>query len=289
MVPNRSILAFDCNGLGWGIFHAMPGLTHSDMGTAVIYGFLKTVLAIQADICADTIVFAWDSKESKRREIYPGYKLDRTKKRQEATPKEKAEYKEMLRQFRELRVSILPSLGFSNSFALKGFEGDDILAKVAVDNPKSRVTIVSRDNDMYQLITRNCVIYDFKENVYWNESKFFKEYDIAPERWLEVKSMAGCSGDAVPGLPRIGPPTAIKYLKKQLKPSSKAYQTIYNGAATIEFTKRLVELPHEGTPSFKLQNDTCTVAAWKEVCKQYGLKSLLAHGRIMEFESCFCY
>jgi len=72
------------------------------------------------------VVFAFDSKTSKRKKLFPGYKQKRHTK--DLTDEERAALDEFRVQMRSLRRKILPALGFGNIFQVKGLEADDIIA-----------------------------------------------------------------------------------------------------------------------------------------------------------------
>jgi len=287
-MKNKKILIVDCDGLCWQSFHAMPYLSDGTQGTQVIYGFLNHVMSIQEFEEADRVVFAWDSRSSKRIEIFPEYKLKRRNKKKEYTPKEQELHKDRLHQFVLLREEILPSLGFRNVFMSEGFEGDDIIASVAIKHrDKNIVKIIARDMDLYQLINENCVIYDPRAMKVMDRKKFYEKYGIYPDRWADTKSIAGCSTDEVPGIFNVGEDRAISYLTGKMKPTSVLYKRIEENPDIIKFTRRLVELPLEGTPSFKLKKNKCTIKKFEKVCKKYKLKSFLSDREIGMFRRAF--
>ena len=127
----KTILVLDCDGLCWNVFHALPPLSHAEQGTAIIYGFLNHLFELQGFTKADHIAFVWDSRESKRIDMFPEYKFKRRSKKKEYTDEEKEIHADRLKQFTLLREEILPTLGFSNVLQEDGLEGDDIIASVS--------------------------------------------------------------------------------------------------------------------------------------------------------------
>ena len=91
-----------------------------------------------------------------------------------------------------------------------------------------------------------------------------------------MKALAGCSTDSVPGIKGVGEKTAIKYLKNELKESSKIYQRIISkeGWNIYKRNIELVKLPFTGTKIFKLKTDKLSATGWKEVVEQLGMKSI---------------
>jgi 5'-3' exonuclease len=284
----KKVLIIDCNAVCWSVFHALPPMTFEEEGTAIIYGFMNHLFDIQSYQNADHIAFVWDSRRSLREDIFPEYKLKRRTKQNEYTEEELVIHSDRARQFKVLRTSILPSLGFSNVFQEEGYEGDDIIASIVNDFKDTHmITIVGRDNDLYQLIGPNCSLWDHVGRFYFDEEAFFEKYNVYPDMWADIKAIAGCSSDEVPGVEGIGVDRAIKYLTGGMKVTSKLFQRIENSPELIAFTRRLTQLPFEGTPHYTLKEDTCKVYKLKQVAKRYGLESYLVKKRYRQFRRHF--
>jgi len=285
----KNILIIDCDGLAWNVFHALPPLTHNEQGTAIIYGFLNHLFNLQSFTNADRIAFAWDSRKSKRIELFPKYKWKRRNKKKDYNVDEIKIHKDRINQFTLLRKHILPSLGFKNIFQETGYEGDDIIASISMKYSKKHfVRIVARDGDLFQLLNTNCTLYDVVKHQIIDEEVFFKKYGIYPDMWADVKGLSGCTTDEVPGIPGIGEGYAIKYLLGNMKQTSKLYQKIIDSPDIIKLTRKLTVLPFEGTPKYKLRKNKCKVKFLKKVARSYNLQSYLSQERLHEFEYNFC-
>ena len=285
----KKILLIDCDALCWHVFHGMPPLTHEERGTSVIYGFLNNLFELQTFNNADRIAFAWDSKKSKRRKLFPGYKAKRRAAKKEYTEEELEIHKDRIRQFRALRRSILPKLGFSNNFMTRGLEGDDIIASIALEyRDTSTVKIIARDGDLFQLLNPQCTMFDLAKRTTIDEEYFFEKYGIYPDMWGEVKSIAGCVTDEVPGIYNVGNDRAIQYLLGNMKTTSVLYKRIVSNPEILELTKKLTVLPYKGTPTYTLKSDTCTVGKLKKVAREFGLQSYLSRERLKQFRGYFC-
>jgi len=118
--------------------------------------------------------------------------------------------------------------------------------------------MVARDGDLYQLLTPTCTMFDHVTRKIMNEEFFFDQYGIYPDMWADVKGLAGCTTDEVPGVHGIGTDRAIKYLLGSMKTSSVLYKRIKDSPDVVELTRKLVVLPLEGTPQFTIKNNTCT-------------------------------
>ncbi|MFH1609683.1 MAG: hypothetical protein ABID40_03550, partial [Candidatus Bipolaricaulota bacterium] len=92
--------------------------------------------------------------------------------------------------------------------------------------------------------------------------------------WAEVKAIAGCSGDGVPGIRGAGDRTAVKYLNGRLNVTTKVWGRIEAGRGMIQRNLRLVRLPFEGCPEVRLVEDRPTVEGWNAAMRELGIDSL---------------
>lgn len=286
------ILLIDGSAVCYMMKHALPSLSSKELPTSVIYGFLSQLVYYQKVYAADRIVFAFDSRNSKRTEIFPAYKAKRkakNKKEYDDAPDEEKQRLSIIRdQFKLLEEYVLPQLGFANMFSQDGYEGDDIIASVCKSNKQHRIVIIANDADLFQLITSNHTMWHIKNREMITEEKVCQKYYIHPNRFAEMKSLAGCSGDEVPGIPGVGETKAIQYLCGDLKKSSVIYKKIMNSDKIIEFTKKLVVLPFEGVNTFSISKDNCTVDKFKSIFKEYGFDSMLEPGYLLDIKRGFC-
>ena len=268
-------LLIDSNYLCYRARWAMGDLVWQGRPTGIIYGFLQTILQLQRQFNTSNIAFCFDSRHSKRRDMYPPYKAHR-KNRQPMTEQEKLWEREFHKQIALLRTSYLPQIGFNNVFIQKGYESDDLLAKLAATIENADVAIITADEDLFQCIRKNVFIYNPNKKTYMTYQRFCKTYELVPEQWTTVKSIAGCSTDNIKGLQGIGEKTVIKYLCSVLKESSKAFQTITKSEYEIRKQNlSLVQLPLAGTKPMTLQSDNISKAGWHSVCRKLGFKSLI--------------
>lgn len=270
---DSQFLLIDSHSICHRAKHAMKGLSYKEMQTGVIFGFLNSVLELAEKFNTMQLIFAWDSKKSLRLEMYSGYKATKSV---DKTDDEVVLERLSRPQFTEIRDEILPELGFVNSFLQPGYEADDIIADLVV-NVSSPCTVVSRDNDLYQLLD-HCNMYDIQAKSSVTKQGFKKTYGIEPSEWATVKSIAGCNTDTVEGIRGVGVITACKYLRGELKENTKAYQEIQSeeGQRIIERNRKLVTLPLKGVERFTIQRQL--PLKWDrffEMCVKYGFKSFV--------------
>lgn len=286
----ETLMLLDCAGIGHTVKHSTKNLSFGGSSTGIIYGFLKKLISLSREIKPDQIVFAWDSKKSLRKKIYPNYK----KKRQDKTEKEKQLNEIAFTQFELLEKDILPKLGFKNIFSLEGYEADDIIGEVVNTTPNYiHKVIVSRDNDMYQLLSDSCSMFIPVGNKWYTHEDFKKEWNLKYNMWLVVKCIAGCKTDEVAGVAGVGEKTAIKYINKELSKDSKIYKRIEKSKELIRRNFDLVYIPflNEEKPFLKdwydLEEDKITFKKLRKVCEKYGMTSFLKKENINEWLKLF--
>ena len=205
--------------------HSTGGLSYDNTPTGVIYGFLKSISHFQEFFNTPHVVFCWDSKTSKREEIFPAYKANRKNKYKDMNKAEVKFEKEFRWQMMQLRRKYLPTIGYKNVFVQKGYEADDIIASICLNlSMLDEAVIISSDQDLYQLINSYTSFYNPIKRKVLTLQGFKKLYGIEPDLWGYIKILAGCPTDGVPGVKGVGTKTAIKYVIGTLKKNSKAYR-----------------------------------------------------------------
>ncbi|WP_281973332.1 DNA polymerase I [Ruegeria faecimaris] len=143
---------------------------------------------------------------------------------------------------------------------LEGYEADDIIATLAIQAREAggRVTIVSSDKDLMQLVGDGVEMLDAMKNKRIDRDGVFEKFGVGPERVVDVQALAGDSVDNVPGAPGIGIKTAALLINEfgdletlldraeEIK-QPKRRQTLIDKRDQIELSKRLVQLD-ENTP-----------------------------------------
>lgn len=149
---------------------------------------------------------AWDSGASAyRTRLFPAYKANR-----------KQKHSDLAQQPIALIQTFLKLAGFPQ-LQLPGYEGDDIIgASWRACRGRERITILSSDKDMLQLIEENTeqikLVKSGAMPDRWNRDRFIREMGFKPEYQAYVLALMGDTSDGIPGLPKVGPKTAIKML-----------------------------------------------------------------------------
>jgi len=276
------MILVDANAICHQCKHAMGHLSWNDKKVGVMFGFLGQLLSLSKTFETNRFIFAWDSRESLRTKIFPDYKKTR---RRDKTDEEKQLDAIAYDQFDILRKEIIPQIGFANSFMVEGFEADDLIASITFTNPGKDFIIVSADEDLYQLLTDNVRMYSTKKKQFFSNKNLWKDYGVTPEEWSEVKAIAGCSTDGVPGIPGVGEITACKYIRRHLNVKHQAYRNIQEGKELIERNKKLVTLPLAGTPEIKPTfKENLSIKVFQDICGQYGFQSFLEREKFKQWK-----
>ncbi|WP_306113794.1 MULTISPECIES: DNA polymerase I [unclassified Roseovarius] len=235
-------------------YHALPPLTRKSDGLPIgaVSGFcnmLQKYVADNAGPDAPTHVAVIFDKGSHtfRNDLYPEYKANR-----EAMPE-------------DLRPQIPLTRTATEAFniackEIEGFEADDIIATLAVQarDAGGRVTIISSDKDLMQLVGGGVEMLDAMKNKRIDVEGVEEKFGVGPDRVVDVQALAGDSVDNVPGAPGIGIKTAALLINEygdletlldragEIK-QPKRRETLIEKREQIELSKKLVQLD-ENTP-----------------------------------------
>jgi len=169
-----------------------------------VHGFARFLGDLIERESPEHIAVAFDEslEQSYRNEIYPAYKANR-----EPAPAE------LKRQFGLCR-DVVRSLGLAE-FGSSRYEADDIIGTLAMRARVAgrRVTIVSRDKDLTQLVGRPDTYWDAVADVRYGYDDIEGRFGVVPERMADFLALMGDSVDNIPGVPGVGRKTAAKLLK----------------------------------------------------------------------------
>lgn len=232
----NNILILDMHNICYGSKFGLQEMIVEPFGDiAAIYGGLRSITKVSQDLKIpwDFVYACFDSAKSYRKEIYPSYKNNRDK-----ADGEKEKFKTQMSYL----YTTLNSLGFV-SLLFDGFEADDIIAQVCLENADAYKVIVSNDQDLNQLLNKNTIIYKRRGKTYgkYTESDFTTEYRITPNKWVIVKAIAGCRTDTIEGVEKIGETRAIAFIKNELP--AKYILKIKENLPMVKANLPLVTLP----------------------------------------------
>jgi len=272
----KRLLILDANYLCHRAFYALRNsLSFEELPTSVAFGFLRDITTFQDTHNTSDIVFCFDSSTNLRKDEYGGYKASRAQKRADATSEERHAYAELRAQINNLQFNTLPDIGFRNIFCADGYEADDCIASVVGNLCRdTQAILVCSDHDMLQLLGKRVLIWNPRSGEAVTANSFRANWGIEPSQFADVKAIAGCSSDDVPGVRGVGEKTAAKFLRGELKRSSKKFQDIVKNQRLLQRNLNLVRLPYAGCPTFELRQDKVTRKKWEKVTRALGMTTL---------------
>ena len=207
---NRLVL-IDGNAVLHRAYHAIPPLTAPD-GSVVnaVYGFGTMLLRLIGDLKPTHVAVAFDRpKPTFRKKLFTAYQAKR--------PKMDDELVDQIPKVHEL----IASFGIP-IFEQDGFEADDVIGTLARERKKvgiDQIIIVTGDRDILQLVEDEKVLVymptkGLSEAKLYGEKEVVDRMGVMPNKIPDYKALAGDASDNYPGVPGIGPKTAVELLKK---------------------------------------------------------------------------
>jgi len=230
-------------------YHALPPLTRRSDGAPVgaVAGFCnmlqRYIDANEGPDAATHLAVIFDKgSHTFRNDLYEAYKANREEMPEELRP-------QIPLTRRAVEAFNIPCI------ELEGFEADDIIATLAREAREAggRVTIVSSDKDLMQLVGGGVEMFDAMKNRRIDVDGVREKFGVDPARVVDVQALAGDSVDNVPGAPGIGVKTAALLVNEfgdietllaraeEIK-QPKRRQTLVEYADQIRLSKSLVQL-----------------------------------------------
>ncbi|WP_448720471.1 DNA polymerase I [Microbacterium natoriense] len=205
-----TLMVVDGHSLAYRAFFALPVenfTTKDNQHTNAIYGFLSMfVNLIKAEKPTHLAVAFDTSRHSFRTDVYPEYKATRSE-----TPQEFRGQIPLLQDC--LAAMSVPVL------TKEGIEADDILATLATQGAQQGydVLVVSGDRDTIQLVTDDVtLLYPSVQGVSqlkrYDPVTVQDRYGVRPEQYPDIAALVGETSDNLPGVPKVGEKTAVKWL-----------------------------------------------------------------------------
>ena len=254
----------DGSGYIFRAYYALPPLSRKSDGlpTGAVIGFCNMLFKLLEDSRSDdskqkpthfAVIFD-SARKNFRNEIYKDYKANRSEAPDDLAP-----------QFDYIRKAVkafnLPSIEQIN------YEADDLLATYAqqIINLGAKVTIISSDKDLMQLVSKDVRLYDPMKSKVIGKKEVEEKFGVKPEQVIDVQSLAGDSSDNIPGVPGIGIKTAAELIKKYKNldnllnkageiPQKKRRETLIENKKSALLSKKLVTLKSDVPVKEKLES-----------------------------------
>ena len=206
-----TLLLIDGHSVAFRAFYALPAenfSTSTGQHTNAVYGFTSMLINLLRDEAPTHVAVAFDvSRQTKRAAAYEQYKATRAK-----TPEAFQGQISLIKQ-------VLDALSIVHS-ELEGYEGDDILATLAVRAKADgmKVLICTGDRDTLQLVDDNVTVLYPRRGVSdltrFTPVSVLEKYGVPPARYPELAALVGETSDNLVGVPGVGVKTAAKWLNQ---------------------------------------------------------------------------
>ena len=199
----KTLLLVDGSSYLYRAFHAMPDLRNrKDEPTGAIYGVLNMLRRLHREIAADYSACIFDAKgKTFREDAYPEYKANRP-----PMPDD------LVRQIEPLKDAIR-AMGWP-LLVIDGVEADDVIGTLAREAQERgvRTVISTGDKDIAQLVNPQVTLVNTLSNETLDEAGVEKKFGVKPGRMVDYLALVGDAVDNVPGVPKVGPKTAVKWV-----------------------------------------------------------------------------
>ncbi len=204
MAQQKTVYLIDGTAYVHRAYHAIRHLSNSKgFPTNAVFGFTRMLIKLIEDKSPEYVAMFFDSKgPTFRHEMFSDYKANRPPMADDMAV-QIPYIKDVTRGF---HIPI---------YELAGYEADDLIGTVAQKAVEKGfdVIMVTGDKDFVQLVTDRIIIWDPMKDETITRETVIEKNGLTPSQMLDVLGLAGDSADNIPGVPGIGPKTAITLLK----------------------------------------------------------------------------
>ncbi len=205
MADKPPVILVDGSSYLFRAFHALPSLTNSkNLPTGAVYGVINMLRKLITDYKPEYIAVVFDARgKTFRHDMYPEYKANR--------PPMPDELRVQIEPLHELvRAMGLPLI------SIEGVEADDVIGTLATRlSKKKRDTLISTgDKDLAQLVNPHVTLINTMSNTIMDAKGVLEKFEVPPEHIVDYLALIGDTSDNIPGVPKVGPKTAVKWLKQ---------------------------------------------------------------------------
>ncbi len=203
MKKNEQLILVDGSSYLYRAFHAIRELsTSKGQPTNAIYGVINMLRRLIKDFQPKHMAVVFDAKgKTFRDDLYDQYKANRS-----PMPDELREQIEPLHNL--INAMGLPML------IIDGVEADDVIGTLAKQSTEAGMDclISTGDKDMAQLVNKHVTLMNTMDNTTMDSQGVVDKFGIPPELIIDYLTLMGDSSDNIPGVPKVGPKTAVKWL-----------------------------------------------------------------------------
>ena len=186
-------------------YYALPDLRNSKgEATGAIRGVISMIKKLEKDFPESLVVVVFDAPgRTFRDDLYEDYKANRS-----STPDD---LKEQIQPIKDLVVA----MGFP-LICMEGVEADDVIGTYALlaSNAGQTVIISTGDKDMAQLVNQSVTLVNTMTETMMDRNGVIEKFAVPPELIIDYLALMGDTVDNIPGVPKVGPKTAAKWLNE---------------------------------------------------------------------------
>ncbi|HET7570715.1 MAG TPA: DNA polymerase I [Gammaproteobacteria bacterium] len=203
MTTARTLVLVDGSSYLYRAFYALPPLANAaGEPTGAVYGVVNMLNKLVNDYQPEHIAVVFDARgKTFRDELFAEYKANR-----EAMPDD------LSAQFEPLQT-IIQARGWP-LLQVPGVEADDVIGTLARQASQAglKVVISTGDKDMAQLVDGNVTLINTMSNTILDADGVREKFGVGPEGIIDYLALVGDTSDNIPGVPKVGPKTASKWL-----------------------------------------------------------------------------
>jgi DNA polymerase-1 len=279
MATSPDLVLVDGSSYVYRAFHALPPLSNSrGEPTGAVHGVLNMLLKFLKDYQPKRIAVVFDaSGKTFRDDLFAQYKAHRP-----PMPND-------LRSQIEPLLAILRAQGVP-LLREEGVEADDVIGTLACRAARAghSVLISTSDKDMAQLVDGSITLINTMSNSVLDRAGVKAKFDVYPEQIIDYLALVGDSSDNIPGIEKVGPKTAAKWLGQYgtldnlvahaQEISGKVGENLRAGRETLELSRKLATI--HTSLDLPLSHEELALAApdterLRELYTRYELRSLL--------------
>ncbi len=201
--PESPFILVDGSSYLFRAFHGMPPLTNSKgQPTGAIYGVINMLGKLLEKYHPEKMVVTFDAKgPTFRNEMYSEYKAHR--------PPMPDELRSQIEPIHEIVKALgLPLL------VIDGVEADDVMGSFALQATEAKhdTLISTGDKDLAQLVNEHVTLINTMTNTYSTPEYVQEKFGVRPNQIIDYLALVGDTSDNIPGIPKCGPKTAVKWL-----------------------------------------------------------------------------
>ncbi|HJV79714.1 DNA polymerase I [Noviherbaspirillum sp.] len=248
---NKTLLLVDGSSYLYRAFHAMPDLRNAEGApTGAIYGMINMLRKLRNDYSAAYIACVFDAKgKTFRDDLYPEYKAHRP-----SMPED------LVKQIEPIHEAVR-ALGWP-ILMVEGIEADDVIGTLAVKAVEHGMpTVISTgDKDLAQLVNDHVTLINTMSNEKLDREGVIAKFGVPPERIVDYLTLIGDAVDNVPGVDKVGPKTAVKWLTQYGSLDAIIAQAASVGGAVGENLRRALDWLPQARHLLTVKTD-CDLAA----------------------------